>query len=651
MSKAFVEPSGIGPLTIVVCIKQVPLLSALRFDQETRRLVREGVPLEINELDVYALSEAIRLREAHGGEVIAITMGPPQAREALATALAMGVDRAIHLNDRAFAGADTAATAYTLAQAIQYFSATQQKTVDLIFCGRHSIDAETAQVGPEIAELLNLPQISAIQKIEIQLDNGQRQILATREIEEGSETLTAPLPTLVTAAERLNEGIWPDEHAMRAASEQAGDRIQVVTAADLHIDPKLVGQQGSPTWVTEVVADTHARQGRIIAESDPAQAVELLVAELEVHGLLDSPHSLAGDSSSSHHLATQAHPATPRRQGDPRSGKAVWVVAEQALHGTTGMRHVTFELLGKGNELAAALHGELAALLIGGPGTASKAATLATYGAERIYTIEHPALDHYTTEGYAAALALAIKQYQPAVVLIGSTTNGRDLAPRVAARLKLGLTGDCIDLAIDEQQRLVQYKPAFGDSILSSILSNTTPAMATVRPGMLQAAEPDSNRVPLITSIAIEGVEDLISTQVVSREYSDTGVAELESAHSIIGVGMGMGEPEHYEPVYQLADLLNAAIGATRNVADQGWLPKQKQIGLTGRAVAPQLYIALGIRGAAEHIAGIRKAGYVVSINKNKRAAIFKHSDVGVVGDVHVLLPLLVERLRQKMRR
>ena len=280
MSKAFVEPSGIGPLTIVVCIKQVPLLSALRFDQETRRLVREGVPLEINELDVYALSEAIRLREAHGGEVIAITMGPPQAREALATALAMGVDRAIHLNDRAFAGADTAATAYTLAQAIQYFSATQQKTVDLIFCGRHSIDAETAQVGPEIAELLNLPQISAIQKIEIQLDNGQRQILATREIEEGSETLTAPLPTLVTAAERLNEGIWPDEHAIRAASEQAGDRIQVVTAADLHIDPKLVGQQGSPTWVTEVVADTHARQGRIIAESDPAQAVELLVAEL-----------------------------------------------------------------------------------------------------------------------------------------------------------------------------------------------------------------------------------------------------------------------------------------------------------------------------------------------------------------------------------
>src|SRR5579859_5868028 len=142
MSKAFVEPSGIGPLTIVVCIKQVPLLSALRFDQETRRLIREGVPLEINELDVYALSEAIRLRDLHGGEVIAITMGPPQAREALATALAMGVDNALHLNDRAFAGADTAATAYALARAIDYLAAIRQTKIDLIFCGRHSIDAE-----------------------------------------------------------------------------------------------------------------------------------------------------------------------------------------------------------------------------------------------------------------------------------------------------------------------------------------------------------------------------------------------------------------------------------------------------------------------------------------------------------------------------
>src|SRR5260370_1588364 len=150
------EQEDIGQLKIIVCIKQVPLLSALRFDPETRRLVREGVPLDVNELDVYALTEAVRLRTLHGGEVIAITMGPPQAHEALATALAIGVDRAIHLNDRAFGGADTAATALALSFAIE------PEHPDLIFCVRHSIDAETSQVGPEIAEILALPQISAI---------------------------------------------------------------------------------------------------------------------------------------------------------------------------------------------------------------------------------------------------------------------------------------------------------------------------------------------------------------------------------------------------------------------------------------------------------------------------------------------------------
>src|SRR5438270_9809329 len=134
----------VGPLTILVCIKQVPLVAAMRFDTSTRRLVREGVPLEINELDVYALSEAIHLRDRHGGEVIAVTMGPPQAREALATALAMGVDKSIHLCDRVFGGADTMATARTLALTIQHLFTQQQKQVDLIFCGRHSVDAETA---------------------------------------------------------------------------------------------------------------------------------------------------------------------------------------------------------------------------------------------------------------------------------------------------------------------------------------------------------------------------------------------------------------------------------------------------------------------------------------------------------------------------
>jgi electron transfer flavoprotein alpha subunit len=631
MQQQNIDQNAVRPLNIVVCVKQVPLVSAMRFDTQTRRLIREGVPLEMNELDVYALTEALRLRDAHGGTVTVITMGPPQAREVLAVALAMGADHTLHLNDRAFAGADTAATARTLAAAIQTYT----PSFDLIFCGRHSVDAETAQVGPELAEMLNIPQVSAVQQISLEVENGRRVIIATRETDDGNETLRVPCPSLVTAAENLNEGIWPDEHAIKTASEQAGERIQVITAAHLPLDATLLGQQGSPTWVADVVAESPTRIGRVINESDPARAVELLLTDLRSRGLLPGGMALEQEQANTGQML-------PTRQHDPLPGKAIWVVAEP---GQEGVRRVTLELLGKGIELATQLQGELAAVLIGGPEITAHAAMLAAYGAERIYLAADPALATYNTDGYSAVLSEAITRYQPAIVLLGSTADGRDLAPRVAARLNLGLTGDCIDLAIDNQQRLVQYKPAFGGSIVSLILSNTTPAMATLRPGMLTAAIPDTNRQPVIEPLSTAGIVARIRTEVLQREYHDTGVAALESAKIVLGVGMGMGDPTQYQPLYRLAELLHAAIGATRNVADQGWLPKQMQIGLTGRAISPRLYLALGVRGAPEHLAGIRKAGYIVSINKNKRAQIFRHSDLGIVGDVHILLPLLIERL------
>jgi electron transfer flavoprotein alpha subunit len=624
-----ISQDGAHPLKMIVCLKQVPLLSALRFDPETHRLVREGVPLEMNELDVYALTAAIHLRTQHGGEVIALTMGPPQAHSALAAALAMGADRAIHLNDRAFGGADTLATARALAATIR------RERCDLVFCGRHSIDAETSQVGPEIAELLDIPQVSAIQHIELQQTQNAWLAQVRRETDEGNETLRVALPALFTAAEKLNEGIWPDEQAIQAAGEWR-ERYTTLGAVDLAIDLSQLGQAGSPTWVASVEPDLYSRAGRIINETEPGRAVELLLADLREHSLLagmDEPVQTLFQAQGAH------------RQGKALSGKAVWVVAELATH---GVRRVTLELLGKGQELAAQLQGELAALLIGGPGAQEQASTLAAYGAEKIYLASDPALTHYTTEGYAAVLAEAIQHYQPAIVLLGSTSNGRDLAPRVAARLGLGLTGDCIDLAIDEQQRLVQYKPAFGNQIISAILSRTSPAMATLRPGMLQANQPSTAHQPRIELLSIANSATRIRTEILSQQSEQTGVEKLETARIVLGVGMGMGNPEHYTQVQRLAELLQAAIGVTRTVADQGWLPKQLQIGLTGRAVAPRLYLALGIRGASEHIAGIRKAGYVVAINKNKRAAIFRHADIGVVGDVHVLLPLLIEQLERE---
>jgi electron transfer flavoprotein alpha subunit len=229
--------------------------------------------------------------------------------------------------------------------------------------------------------------------------------------------------------------------------------------------------------------------------------------------------------------------------------------------------------------------------------------------------------------------------------LIPSTANGRDLAPRVAARLQVGLTGDCIGLEIDDQGRLVQLKPAFGGNIVAPILSKTRPAIATVRPGMLQQAEPDFSRVAATNKFSTDAMR-ASRTRVIGTERNTTAGVALESAQVIIGVGMGLGGPEHLPALQELAAVLGAPIGATRRVVDAGWLPRQAQIGLTGRSISPRLYIALGISGKFNHMVGVQRAGLVLAINNNPDAEIFKHADYGIVGDWAHIAPALARALK-----
>src|SRR3990172_9526571 len=220
-------------MRVLVCIKQVPEIAELRFDAQTRTVVRAGVPNVVNPFDRRAVTEAVRLKEQHGAEVIVLTMGPPQAREALVECLAMGADRAIHLVDRAFAGADTLATAYTLAAAARRIG------FDLVLCGNYSVHAETGQVGPELAELLDLPHVSAVRRLE--LDADLRHLRAERETDEGFEVVEAPLPALLTAAERLNRPIKVDAGQVAAAAERP---IAVLTAAGLAAGEPAAGPAG-----------------------------------------------------------------------------------------------------------------------------------------------------------------------------------------------------------------------------------------------------------------------------------------------------------------------------------------------------------------------------------------------------------------------
>jgi electron transfer flavoprotein alpha subunit len=604
---------------IVVLVKQVPSPQHVRLDPETRRLVREGVPLELNEFDVYALTEAVRLRDAHGGEVVTMTMGPPQAEEALRLTLVIGADRAVHLNDPVFAVADTIGTSRTLAMAVR------REGADLVLCGRKTVDSETWQVPPETAGFLGWSQVTNVDRLEV----ADRRLRARRETDEGFDTYELELPAVVSVTEGINDGIWPAKREVDAVKPDG--RIAVWTAGDLvpdvDEDDRRFGQTGSPTRVLAVKDVTPTRRGQVVPTAE--EAAERVLQLMEEAG---------GPPASSWEK--------PERLGKkPGRRYDCWTVVE-LVEGAP--RRVSLELLGKGRELAGKLGGRNVALLLGSD-LKAPARDAARYGAEYVVLVDDERLAVYHPEVFAAALRHVVESERPHALLIPSTVQGRDYGPRVAGELELGMTGDCVDLGIDKAGRLIQYKPAFGGNIVSVIMGSTTPQLATVRPGMFAPVEPrDEAEVEIVELDLGQFPEPTV--RLVAREHGrETAGYELDAAAVCLCAGKGVGGPEAIPELEALAARLGGALGASRDLADAGWLPKNRQIGLTGRAIAPRLLIEIGVRGAFEHMVGSVRAGVIVALNANERAPIFRHADVGVVGDWRGTLPRLVGALEGRL--
>jgi len=610
-------------MNIAICIKQVPDLESLEFDPLTKTIRREGVVNLVNTFEKHALTAAKELVEASGGgEVTVITMGPPQAKEALLEMLASGADRAVHLNDRAFAGSDTLATSRALAQALA------RGQYDLVFCGKYSLDAETGQVGPEVAELLGIPQVTNAVKV-AQLADGR--LAVTRMTDDGSEELLVELPALLTVPEDIAHPARPNRAGREAAASKP---YEVISAADLALDAELLGVKGSPTSVREISTIEVGRRVRQIPAGNLRAAAQELAGVLVDLGVFGRWKLSGGEV-----------PMAPDSRA-PSSDRAVWVVAE--LYDGR-VRPVTFELLGKAVALAEELDSEVCAVALG-PESASVAPELSAHGADRVLLATGAELEHYDTRRYAHVLAEAIRARQPYVVLLPSTVNGRDLAPRVAAQLGLGLTGDCIGFELDAEQHLVQLKPAFGGNIVAPILSSTRPQMATARPGVLQARRPNPTRQPLVEVLSLAGLPSAGTQWLSAAATVGAKGVELESARMVVGVGYGLGGPQNLPLAEDLAATLRASVAVTRKIVDLGWVPRQQQVGLTGKVISPLLYVAVGIRGFFNHTIGIQKAQVIVSINRDPEAPIFAISDYGVVADALEFLPLLTAELAAARR-
>ncbi len=323
--------------------------------------------------------------------------------------------------------------------------------------------------------------------------------------------------------------------------------------------------------------------------------------------------------------------------------RGVWVFAEQR---DGKLLNVAIELVGEGRKIADALQVPLTAVLLGHniDGLAEK---LVKYGADTVLYADHELLNVYTTDGYTRVIYELISSRKPEIMLIGATNVGRDLGPRISARAHTGLTADCTKLDVDlENRRLMQTRPAFGGNLMATIVCpDHRPQMSTVRPGVMEKAKYDEKRTGEIIKFTPDLRDHDIRAKVLEIVKGVKAEVELSDAKIIVSGGRGLGNPEGFKLIEELAKKLGGVVGASRATVDAGWIEHSHQVGQTGKTVRPSLYVACGISGAIQHLAGMQESKVIVAINKDPDAPILKVADYGIVGDVYEILPQLIEAL------
>lgn len=327
-----------------------------------------------------------------------------------------------------------------------------------------------------------------------------------------------------------------------------------------------------------------------------------------------------------------------------RDYKGVWVFAEQR---DGKLQKVSLELLGKGREIADKLGTELSAVLLGS-NAADMAKELIAYGADKVLYADSPLLKHYTTDAYAKVICDMVKERKPEVIFIGATFIGRDLGPRVSARLSTGLTADCTGLDVEEETKnLLMTRPAFGGNLMATIAcADHRPQMSTVRPGVFEKLKKDNSRKGEIVKVKFDLTESDIRTKVDEVVKLAKNIVDIGEAKVIVAGGRGVGSKENFDILKELAEVMGGTIAGSRAAIDSGWLDKAYQVGQTGKTVRPDIYIACGISGAIQHLAGMQDSGYIIAINKDEDASIMKVADLAIVGDYKKVVPELVAGIK-----
>lgn len=636
--------------------KQVPAVDAMTLASDGR-LRRHGVPLEMNAFCRRAVSKGVELARATGGTCTVVTVGRPSAEDVVREAVACGADQGVLVTDPALAGADTLATARAAAAALCLLG-----PFDLVLVGRSSVDADTGQVGPELAEQLGLPFVAAARELAVVVGSrgaahsggvppapggsdlpggastpapGGPFLEIRSERDDGWRRVHVTLPAVVSTAERLTD---PCKRSPAARAEVPAGLLRRLCAADLGDGPW--GEAGSPTRVGAVRSISVDRAGQRLA-GPVADQVRAAVGILSRRGVLPmaavgtvpaAATVAAGRSVARAPEAGQLGARGDLPEGSADAARRDGAVPHVAVVLEPGTARVNRELLGEAAELAGTVGGTVTAFGTDPPDPL----VLGGWGADAVVAITGTSVE----EDVAAVLADRWAGAAPWAVLAPGTLWGREVAARVAARLGAGLTGDAVGLGATGD-RVAWTKPAFGGQLVVEVTSVGDPQMATVRPGVLARRRPRT----VGRSVPVDTVVGSTRGRVtVVEEERDDDADALAAATAVVCVGQGV-EPADYRALDPLLHVLGASLAGTRKVTDHGWLPRSRQVGITGHSIAPALLVLVGVGGSVNHMVSSRGSGTVVAVNRDPEASVFTWSDVGIVGDWRQVVPILTEAI------
>ena len=672
------------PLRVLALAKQIPVFQEMRLGADGR-LVREGV-LHMNDYCRRAVAKGHEIAEASGGTMSVMTLGPDSAdtvcREALAFGAASGYPvNGIHVCDKAFAGSDTLATARALAAAVR-----RTGPYDLVLCGLNSLDADTGQVPPQVAELLDLPFAAGVRRLALEGETLRLEL----EHDDERSLVEVGLPALLSCAERLCDPCKIKEPEVWA--EQDGSLIAKLSAADIADDALAWGsspwgQEGSPTSVGEARIVPTDRERLIVwtggddgddsydgnaedtggngERSEGGEELEAAIGRAVGHcigrGALDANSAETGSTQDEPTVAATLL-GSSESVSLSVSLPAIGVIVEP------DRLRIARELLGAAAGLASQIGGKVVVLGSHLP----EAQELGSYGADEGVVLktappslthpendadDSPASSHNNSisvalleEDVAAAVSCWAEKESVWALLAPSTEWGRQVASRVAAKLGAGLVGDAIGLDAGSsftnprdpllKHRLIADKPAFGGQMVAEIFCSSPLQMATLRAGVLPLLMPRESKP---AAMSVQACAPRNRIKLLARQRDDNS-DELANADVVIGVGQGV-DPADYPLLEELCEQLGAALCATRKVTDRGWMSRARQVGITGHTISPRLYIAIGLAGNFNHSVGVRTSGTIVAINTDPEALVFETCDIGLVGDWRELLPPLVGEL------